>query len=618
MTRYLPALMIASCASLGAQNGAATATIERPDTLQQRIADTDGDGRDELLLVRAAADAAPAAVLRIGFDLGTGNTTTLRQRDSIELTDAAHSLLTVADVLPTPGLELIVTDPRGTACLPWPTPATPTPAPITLHRRAKFRVRVGQPQLSPFVLDLNQDGELDLMVPSLSGVTPYLHDGRSDDGRPSYRRLEPVAVPVRTNVEIGSSGLDAELKGSVQIPRIRTQDVNGDGKPDLLTTEGQVHAFHLQNADGTFAAPIRIDIGQFEDSTPKAVVDLGNTLVLGDRQLLQRGDVDGDGIPDYVIAHRRKIWTFLASTAGPQFRKPRTQAVADDVTAMLVVDLDDDDRSDLLTFRVRLPSLGTFVLALVRSVDIDVKAVGYQSEGNGFARKPKWRRTLTLRIPPLLSLLSRQDELVERFTDLIGKTRISARGHFSGGQELDVAIVSEDGTRLELLTDVGPAPRIDGGQGAALLRRLLFEEDQTVFDIERVFSLLSGLVDRINARTGRARARGSGATAAAFGTGMATDRPAALRTRRAARRRADRGLRRGGRRAAPRVRRAHVALELSPQISGSSGTRAQPCERHCDWLPDRPPDRNRTRHRQCRRAPSPRRRAAAVSRCAAR
>jgi hypothetical protein len=220
--------------------------------------------------------------------------------------------------------------------------------------------------------------------------------------------------------------------------------------------------------------------------------------VLGDRQMLQRGDVDGDGIPDHVIAHRRKVWTFVSSKQGPQFQKARTQATADDVTGMLLVDLDDDRRADLLTFQVQLPGVGALLLGLVQSIDIDVKAVGHKSEADGFARTPTWRRTVTLRIPPLLSLLSRQEELVQRFTDIVGKARLGVRGAFAGGDAADLLLVAADGKALELFADAGAAPTLDGARGRRLLRELLFDDPDPLFDLERLFKLVSGLVDELS------------------------------------------------------------------------------------------------------------------------
>src|SRR5690606_26980353 len=125
-------------------------------------------------------------------------------------------------------------------------------------------------------------------------------------------------------------------------PQPDTEDLDGDGRRDLISRDGSRWSFHLQRADGTFAPPVTVDLEQFQDTTPRATIELGATAVLGDRQLLQRGDLDGDGIADFVIVHRRKVWTFQSGRDGPQFTRARTQVTAEDTTAMLLVDLDED------------------------------------------------------------------------------------------------------------------------------------------------------------------------------------------------------------------------------------------------------------------------------------
>jgi hypothetical protein len=312
---------------------------------------------------------------------------------------------------------------------------------------------------------------------------------------PQFRALPPLSLPVHVGLHPSNSSLDDEHQMSLVIPQVETADLNGDGRPDLITHDGDRHGFHLQLASGGFAPPIEVDVMQFQDSTPSAVVAPGSTLVLGDKPMLQRGDVDGDGIPDFVIAHRRKIWTLLATTAGPQFTKAHTQAVADDVSGMLLVDLDEDHRADLLSFQVQLPGIGSLLLGLVQSIDIDIKAVGYRSEGGAFANTPAWRRTITLRIPPLLSLLSKQEEIVQRFMGILSKARHSVRGAFVSETANDVALVSTDGALLELFP-MTEAPTLGSAAGRRQLRELLFEDPNPVFDIERVFGLISGLLDQ--------------------------------------------------------------------------------------------------------------------------
>jgi hypothetical protein len=403
-------------------------------------ADTDGDGRAELLV--ATADGR---LLRFVADAAGWS-----RRGALRLADPAHTLWTTADVLPRAGEEVLVADGAGIGCVVWPEGDTEAAAVVEpLVRRARNRLRVDRPAVAPFADDLNRDGRIDLLLPTLGGVIPYLQEPQDGNGVPSFRAMPMLPVAVQVEVRDREAGSDPERTAELRIAQIATFDLNADGRPDLLTRESTRHGFHLQGEDGTFRAPIEVDIKEFEDSTPKAAIAPGETVVLGDRQMLQRGDVDGDGAADFVIAHRRKIWTFLGGKDGPQFTKAKVQAVAEDVSAFLVVDLDGDDRADLLTFQVQLPGVAALLLGLIQSIDIDIRAVGYRSEGGAFAGAPQWRRTLTLRIPPLLSLLGKPEELLAKFN--------------AGGREL--------------------------------MRRLLFEDPNTLFDLDRILGIVSGLLE---------------------------------------------------------------------------------------------------------------------------
>lgn len=465
------------------------ASFEANNVIDQRVCDTDGDDVAELVLLhddRLSRHRVDGAAWRADGEI------------SVE--DPAHTLVSLADILQPPGLDVVIVDRRSTVSRPW----GDGPA-VALARRGRFTLRVDRPQFSPFVVDLNEDGRLDLMIPGLSGVTPFFQERIGDDGVPDFVRLPRVKVPVSVDVDPGSRGIDQELGGSVSIPQIRVLDLNGDGRPDMLTKEGNVHSFHMQSEEGTFDEPIQVDLTKFVDSTPKGSVNFGRTAVLSDAQQLQRGDIDGDDVPDFVVAHRRKLWAFLGTDEGPQFREARTQAVAEDVTAMRMMDLNEDGRDDLLTFRVQVPDVASAVMGLVRSTDIDLRAVGYESEGDGFAKKPRWRRTITLRVPPLLSLLGRQEELIERFTKIVGDARISSRGAFLLPDGDDLVIVSKDATTAQLFPGIPRAPRLETADGIRLLRRLLFEDEDTVFDLERLFDLVSGFISRLSDQPGAGR-----------------------------------------------------------------------------------------------------------------
>ncbi|MEO6595382.1 MAG: VCBS repeat-containing protein [Planctomycetota bacterium] len=485
----LAAAALSATGSLRAQDPVPTGTVlaqlePQSQVALELIADTDGNGSAELVLVTATGE-----LQRYGVREGTG----LAAMGTLRLRDAAHSLLTCRDIDPAPGREIVVADPTGTYWLPWPNDAKST-EPRMLARRARFALRVDVPQEAAFVQDLDRDGRLDLLLPTLQGCQPFLQEAPAD-GAPTFRALPLLPLPVSVTLDASNGQLDDEHEGGLVVPQIETADLNGDGKPDLVSHDGMRHFFHLQDPQGGFAVPIEVDLTQFQDSTPSATVALGSTLVLGDKQMLQRGDIDGDGIPDFVIAHRRKLWTFLSKKSGPQFTKAHTQAVADDVSAFLLIDLDEDQRSDLLAFQVQLPSIGSILLGLVQSIDIDIKAVGYRSERGTFENKPAWRRTVTLRIPPLLSLLGRQEELVQRFMGILGKARQGVRGAFVAPSSNDLALVSADGTTLDLYPRTA-TPTLTSAAGRKQMRELLFEDPNTIFDLERLFGLVSGLLDQ--------------------------------------------------------------------------------------------------------------------------
>ncbi len=461
----------------------------------EQLADTDGDGVREALVLFRSGLLQRWRMARVGDGASTPS---LSLDGELRLRDPEHALVACRDLTTSKGEELIVAEPRGTFVYTFSPSGEKASEPVLLSRSARCSLRTGFPQWSPFVQDCNGDGLLDLVVPTRQGCSPFVQ--RAAGAAPEFARMEDLQLPVGTNAQRGGPELDEEHQGSVVVPAIEAEDLNGDGKKDLLTRDGKKRAFRMQGEDGLFSRRIEVDLAQFEDSTQKAEITLGATAVAGDDQQIQRGDVDGDGIPDFVIAHRRKVWTFVSTKDGPQFEKARTQAVADDVTGMLLVDLDEDKRSDLLAFQVQLPSLGSLLLGLVKSIDIDVRAVGYRSAQDGFEALPAWRRTLTLRIPPLLSLLSKQEEIVQRFTDIVQKARPAVRGAFTKAGAREVAMASEDGAQLQMFASPAAAPELASVEGRRMLRRLLFEDPDPVFDLERMFSLLSGAIDQRQAR----------------------------------------------------------------------------------------------------------------------
>ena len=98
------------------------------------------------------------------------------------------------------------------------------------------------------IADLNNDGKLDLATANLSG-------GPTINGSPSGT----VSVVLQTPTSPGKFQLQANYPGTSFVWWVAVGDMNGDGKPDLVTAEGGIVIRFQDPANpGKFLAPIVI------------------------------------------------------------------------------------------------------------------------------------------------------------------------------------------------------------------------------------------------------------------------------------------------------------------------------------------------------------------------
>lgn len=492
-----------------AQSPAAPHELALAQTLEPRFpvaahlwVDVHGNERTELVVVGRAGE------VRTYLQADGASAFAAEPIGSLQLADPQHTLLDTARLQSSYGpLQLLAASPAGIQVFALDEQGAFAPSPAAQLTRARFSLRVGKPMLADLAQDVNNDGRPDLVLPGPQACELWLNEGLppvtgTQPARwPAWRKAATVAVELARSSTRDDGELSDVLSSSFTIPALSTRDVNGDQRPDLLVVDGERRGFHLQREDGSFPPQpdVSVDLSIFHDSTEKADVRPGHTLAIDSKASFQSRDLDGDGIPDYVIAHRRKVWVFRGGKAGPQFREPfAILKAADDITGLQLARLDGDAFPDLLLIKVQVPTIATLVRGLIGDWDVDVSAAGYLNPGGkGFETSPSLKSEIVLRLPPILSLMKHPEKILQRFEGVRDRFRESAWGDFDGSGTKDVALVSSDSSALEvwIVQDkaVADSAALDAEE---MLRKLLFEDPDKVWDIDRVVLWLGDLAER--------------------------------------------------------------------------------------------------------------------------
>lgn len=502
---------------------AASVTTEFPVS-EHRVLDVDGDGRADLVAIGVAGEVRvwrhDAATGRIA-DAPTG---------TLVLADPGRSLIAIADVLGTGRAQLAVLTRQGLFAHPVGADGAFQRGGILVSKDVRLKLRTGRPRFADVTRDVNGDGRIDVLVPRadscelwLAGAPAAQADGTP--AVPTLRLAATVKIDVQRERSIERGALSDLLESTFRIPALRIADVNGDRRADLAVEDGKRRAFHLAREDGSLPADadVQVDLAIFEDTTPKAEVQLGRTLAGSDDQRFETADLDADGIPDYVIAHRRKVWIFRGRATGPQFTEPsQVLRVSEDVTAMMLLRLDADERPDLLLMRVQVPTVATLLRGLVASWDIDVAALGYANRGgDGFETNPKWKGGLAIRLPAILGVLKDPDALIRKFESVSGKFRTGVDGDFDGDGRGDIAIADstgEGGAPGRIGLWYAPAEKHGGTNGNAsggidgesdeenAVADVFFGAEDRVWDLDRILGWLGSIADQHAAKLTGGRA----------------------------------------------------------------------------------------------------------------
>jgi len=345
----------------------------------------------------------------------------------------------------------------------------------------------------PFLRDLNGDGTADLVVPGARGFLLYL-------GEPGGTYGEGLTVPGEIEVRTRLSGddLSGRIGQEVTLPLFALRDLNGDGRPDLLTeTEDRIEAF-LSGKDGRFgAAPAwAIDLAAARAALgPNDLdsLDTSNlTAALAKTVQALPADIDGDRAEDVVLRASGKLSLFLSRGGRIDPRRPdQVLKSSGNVVHATLEDEDGDGRPDLWLVQIEPVSVGDLFIWLIASGKIGLDIFIYRNEGGRFAGRPSRRLAVTVRFASILSLLDQVKKL--------GARERPGRGVHPGdlagkGERRDLAVVEQEKLRIFL----GRAPETAGlklEKGRFLLELLKFfgyRRDKDEYEVD-----LTNLADSI-------------------------------------------------------------------------------------------------------------------------
>ena len=290
--------------------------------------------------------------------------------------------------------------------------------------------------------DLTGDGRPDLIVPVRDGYRVFL---RRDDGLEESIFLQGEHG---VTVDPGGPELIDPLQSRVRVPRMETQDLNGDGRVDIVSRLDEKIRCYLQGPAGFSEEPSYVlDLTRFSGtSSSQGKAGRQRELRSGSSAQVYEEDIDGDGVQDYLVGHGQILRLYFGTPDGVDFSRPyRMFKLSSELQGLGSFDLNGDGRLDLVALKFEVPGLPKLLAAYFVSMSLDFEVLGYGNEGGRrFARRPNYRARFTLSFPPLRRIVEDFEVLADRFLEAATKRRRFAAGDMDGDGRPDSVFLDDD------------------------------------------------------------------------------------------------------------------------------------------------------------------------------
>ncbi|MDR1959498.1 MAG: VCBS repeat-containing protein [Planctomycetaceae bacterium] len=254
--------------------GDATFTLQVSDL---QILDANGDGNNDLVGViqyqTGTSSSSSQRVVLVLTGLGNGSFSSTPYLVSGLSASASGEVQKCADLAGTSAMEVVTLSSDGRSIDIYGVTANGTGA----SKLATYTY--GSPISRIFTGDVNGDGKSELLIYSTSGGKSYLEAVRVTQSGSSC-----TFTPLGDKTEVTTS-----------VTYLATGDLNKDGKPDILISDGVTYQVLIQGNDSSFTAQNKI-------------------VTLADYVTSVTGDFDGDGIND-VLAVGKNIATLIPGGA---------------------------------------------------------------------------------------------------------------------------------------------------------------------------------------------------------------------------------------------------------------------------------------------------------------